>query len=376
MAKFLWLNWDGGGNLPPSLGIACSLANRGHSVSFAGRAEMVPRVEAAGFRAIELKDAYTLIDKYPPSPIRRILAYLTSPAVGAEAAAVVRSEAPDVVLIDGMFPAALNEAHAFGRPTAVVIHTFFHRLLEGWRMQLERLNGARKQAGFVGLPSLDDLWMPRDLILVTTLAQFDQPQADVPGKVCHAGPVLQDDSRAKPAELPWPDSDTTRIVLVSFSTVQEQRMPANWQRTLDALADLPVHVVATTGAVVDPTELKAPRNAFVLSFAAHGPLMKRASLVITHGGHGTAMRALLHGVPMILMPALAHDQPLVAATIQEWGAGRALPSDASVDILRATASEVLAQSTYRENAQRLSKQLVGVDGAANAATALEGLLSR
>ena len=48
-ARILWLNWSGGGNLPPSLGIARVLTERGHDVTFAGRPEMVPRVDAAGF---------------------------------------------------------------------------------------------------------------------------------------------------------------------------------------------------------------------------------------------------------------------------------------------------------------------------------------
>ncbi len=61
MARYLWLNWSGGGNLPPSLGIARALTERGHSVTFAGRPEMVPRVEAAGFRAIEFKQAYAQV---------------------------------------------------------------------------------------------------------------------------------------------------------------------------------------------------------------------------------------------------------------------------------------------------------------------------
>ena len=47
MARILWLNWSGGGNLPPSLGVARILTERGHTVAFAGRPEMVPRVKTA-----------------------------------------------------------------------------------------------------------------------------------------------------------------------------------------------------------------------------------------------------------------------------------------------------------------------------------------
>ena len=61
----------------------------------------------------------------------------------------------------------------------------------------------------------------------------------------------------------------------------------------------------------------------------------------THGGHGTTMRTLKHGKPLVVIPGLAGDQPFVAAALQEWGAGRALPGDADVAAMRAVAQEVL-----------------------------------
>src|SRR5580693_4560053 len=106
MARILWLNWSGGGNLPPSLGVARILTERGHSVAFAGRPEMVPRVKTAGFRAIEITQAYAQVDRYPQgSFLTRMSCYLTSPAVEAQVRSVVAAEDPDIVLIDAMFPA-------------------------------------------------------------------------------------------------------------------------------------------------------------------------------------------------------------------------------------------------------------------------------
>ena len=67
-----------------------------------------------------------------------------------------------------------------------------------------------------------------------------------------------------------------------------------------------------------------------MSYAAHDPIIARAALVVTHGGHGTAMRALKYGVPMIVMPGLAHDQALIANLMEEWGTGIALPGDVRV----------------------------------------------
>src|SRR5581483_1632457 len=154
MARILWLNWSGGGNLPPSLGVARVLTGRGHQISFAGRPEMVPRVKTAGFRAIEISDAYKDVDHYPQGHfMTRAACYLTSPAVEAQVRAIVASEAPDIVLIDAMFPAALTQALSFTQPKAVFVHTFVFRQLDMWRRMLATLDGMRQQAGFAPLPA-------------------------------------------------------------------------------------------------------------------------------------------------------------------------------------------------------------------------------
>jgi MGT family glycosyltransferase len=391
MAKFLWLNWSGGGNLPPSLGIARVLTERGHTVAFAGRPEMVPRVAAAGFRAIELTQAYAQMDKYPQnSPMSRAACYLTSPAVADQVRDVVNAEAPDVLIFDGMFPAALAQANDFGKPTVVVSHTFVFRMLDRWRGTTHALLGMRQQAGFDPLPDLDALWHGCDRVLVTTMAEFDT--APLPGweSLRHVGPVLEDEKVAVSTALPWRSDDTTPLALMSFSTGFEQRSLDKLQRGLDAIADLPLHVVVTTGGIVDPAELKAPRNAFVVNYAAHDPIIARAALVITHGGHGTAMRALKYGVPMIVTPGLAHDQAVIAGLMEEWGTGIAMPGDVafggagnavaisreeSVEALRNAVQKILATPSYRENAKKRAAMLAGVDGAANAAREIEALLT-
>ncbi|MGO4869145.1 MAG: glycosyltransferase [Roseiarcus sp.] len=375
MAKILWLNWSGGGNLPPSLGVARALAERGHIVAFAGRPEMVPRVKTAGFRAIEITRAYEQVERYPQgSFLTRMSCYLTSPAVEEGVRAVVAAEAPDLALIDAMFPAALAQAGYFGRPSAVFVHTFVFRQLEMWRGMIAKLDGMRRQAGFESLPPLDVLWRSRELIVSTSLGEFDAPIAPGWENVRHVGPVLEDERFAVPTTLPWAQSDPTPLVLVSFSTGFEQRNVEKVQRALDALADLPVHVVATTGGIVAPNELAAPQNAVVLDYAAHDPIMRRAALVVTHGGHGTAMRALSCGVPMVVIPGIAGDQPFVAAAVQEWGAGRALPGDADAAAMRESAVRVLAEPAYRAEARRRAKALARADGPAGAASAVESLL--
>lgn len=374
-ARMLWLKWSGGGNLAPSLGIARVLTKRGHTVAFAGPPEMVLSMEAAGFRTIEITQAYAQIDRYPQGHVlTRAACYLTSPAVEAQVKKIVDAEAPDIVLIDAMFLAALAQAPHFGRPSALFVYTFLFRQIDNLRRILRLFDGMRQRAGFAPLPGLDDLWRSRERIIATSLGDFDASAGSGWDMVRHTGPVLEDEQFATPTTLPWAENDPTPLVVVSFSTEFEQRDVSKLQRALDALADLSVHVVATTGGIVAPNELAAPKNAIVLDYAAHNPIMQHAALVLTHGGHGTAMRALRHGVPLVIIPGHAGDQLFVAAAVQEWGAGRALPSDASVEVIRAAAQEVLSTPLYRDNARQRSVALAGVDGAANAANEIEALL--
>jgi UDP:flavonoid glycosyltransferase YjiC (YdhE family) len=376
MAHFLWLNWSGGGNLPPSLGIARALTERGHSVAFAGRPEMVPRVEAAGFPAIEFAKAYAQVDRYPQgSFLTNLSCYLTSPAVAEEIDDIVAAQAPDALIVDAMFPAALAKAPSYGLPTALTCHTFVYRQLDMWRQMIARLDSMRQQAGFGSLPGMDELWQGMDKIVVTAAAELDAAPVAGWDMVRHVGPVLEDERCAVPMALPWADDDPTPLVLMSFSTGFEQRSLDKLQRGLDALATLPVHAVATTGGIVEPAELRVPSNALVVNYAAHDPILRRAAFVVTHGGHGTAMRSLLHGMPMLVIPGLAADQPYIAANVAEWGAGCALPSDAGVEAIREAAQKILDSESYRTNAQRLPRILQTCGGADAAASELAALIN-
>jgi UDP:flavonoid glycosyltransferase YjiC (YdhE family) len=74
--------------------------------------------------------------------------------------------------------------------------------------------------------------------------------------------------------------------------------------------------------------------------------------MVIQGGRGTAMR---HGVPMVVVPGLAGDQPFVAAAVQEWDAGVAPPAAAAR--MRAAAEQVLSTPSatkWRASARRRS----------------------
>ncbi len=100
--------------------------------------------------------------------------------------------------------------------------------------------------------------------------------------------------------------------------------------------------------------------------------MPEADLVITHAGHGTVIRALAAGVPMICVP-LGRDQYDVAARVVWRGAGSKLSSRTRSTAIRRRVASVLEDRRYREAASELSASISKETGQDLAVHELEAL---
>jgi len=109
----------------------------------------------------------------------------------------------------------------------------------------------------------------------------------------------------------------------------------------------------TTGPAIDPGELIAAGNVRVVRSAPHGPLIELAAAVVTHCGHGTTLRSLAAGVPMVCIP-MGRDQDDTAARVVHHGAGVRLSRKASVATIRAAVTKVLEREEYRTAARKLA----------------------
>ena len=97
---------------------------------------------------------------------------------------------------------------------------------------------------------------------------------------------------------------------------------------------LDLDVVVTTGRWIDPVTLRSPANATICQRADHDQLLADVDLVEGHGGHGTTMRALAHGVPLLIVPSFGFSRPPAWADgYGEIGAGRG-SGKTSVAVLR------------------------------------------
>jgi MGT family glycosyltransferase len=161
------------------------------------------------------------------------------------------------------------------------------------------------------------------------------------------------------------------LVLASLgSTYQRQEQPL--RRVAQALGALPVRGLVTLGDVFSPSELAPAENVVAVRSAPHAAILPRASAVVAHGGHGTVMKALAAGLPVVCVP-LGRDQKDVAARVVGIGAGLSVGRDASVARLRRAIARVLDEPRFRENARRLADTLAAERARDAAVEALEQL---
>src|SRR5690606_27178709 len=88
----------------------------------------------------------------------------------------------------------------------------------------------------------------------------------------------------------------------------------------------------------------------------HRAVLAHTDVLVTHGGHGTVMKALVAGVPIVCTP-LGRDQPDNAARLVYRGAGVRVAKKASPAKIAAAIQRVLDDSSYRQAAARLGEQV-------------------
>jgi UDP:flavonoid glycosyltransferase YjiC (YdhE family) len=191
--------------------------------------------------------------------------------------------------------------------------------------------------------------------------------------VRYVGPLLEQPLWAGDWTPPWQDDVRPLILVALSSTFQNQA--ATIQAVLDAAATLPVRVLATRGPGLAGVEFRVPVNAIVVDAAPHDEVMRQASLVVTHCGHGTVMRALAHGLPMLCLP-MGRDQNDNAARVVARSAGLRLAADAEPDSIRPALTTLLHDTRFRDSAKHLGAAIAAAESCSALVDEMETLAAR
>ncbi len=416
--RFLFTLWEGGGNVPPQVELARRLVQRGHRVRVMSDQCNEAEVRAAGCSFIaytrapsrsDTSAASTLLKDYEASnPLQSFLIFRDQVMIGPALAyaqdvlAELQREPADVVVVNDGLLGPMMAAEQARLPYAVILpHHYLYptpgmpppgRVTEPPRNAMERardwlinqvilrafdgglpaLNAARAELGLPPVAHVLDLMHQADRVLVLTSPAFDFAATRLPPNVRYVGPVINDPHWADaPVSAEESLSATEPLVVVSFSTTFQNQQPVV-QRVINALGQLPVRGLVTTGPALEPTQFQVPSNVRVQRFAPHSELFPRAAAVVTHGGHGTVIRALAYGVPVVCLP-MGRDQQGNAARVVARQVGKALPSTSSEAAIRQAIHEVVTIPQYRQRAQQLSAQIVSDAQSSQAVAELEGI---
>jgi MGT family glycosyltransferase len=147
--------------------------------------------------------------------------------------------------------------------------------------------------------------------------------------------------------------------------------PRLYRAAIEPLAGVGARVVVTVGDDADPDELgPLPPNVHVVRWAPQDRVIPHAAAVVCHGGYGSVLGALAHGVPLVTVPLFADDQWRNARRVAEVGAGIAVASDGGRErrMLDGPAPEVFARlpdaveqvlgdAAYRRAARAIAREI-------------------
>lgn len=404
-ARLLLAVIDGGGTVPPSLGIAADLIRRGHEVcvladptvessAWAAGCAFTPWSSAPHFDTVAEQTAVIGAAEHG-SPrqrwrvLRHFLGGRATRGFADDVLAAARGHAVDGVLVEAALPGMVIGAEASGLPCAGLMANIYLRPAPGLPLPTSawspgqgaagRLRDAvalgaagRATAGLArplnriraeyGLAPVEDLFDQLDhltRVLVLSSMGFEFP-ARLPPNVRYVGPQL-DDPHWSAAGEPWRPDGQEPLVLVGMSSVYQRQADVLGRIAL-ALGTLPVRAVITTGHAVAPSTVPSTPHVRVLRAAPHQEVLPEASVVVTHAGHGTVLKTLAAGVPLVCIP-MGRDQHANTTRVLRLGAGVRVRKTASSSAIAAAVEHVLGTPAFTANARHAAQML-----AAEAAT--------
>jgi MGT family glycosyltransferase len=203
------------------------------------------------------------------------------------------------------------------------------------------------------------------LAMVATFPQLEYPR-HWPAHVRVSGPLFFE---VDDGETVIPEGEGP-LVVIAPSTSQDPECRL-LRVALEALADEPVRVLATTNRHRPEEPVEVPANAVMVPWMRYSQAFPAADAVICHGGHGTLAGALAAGAPMLVWPAVG-DQGENGARVAWSGAGLSLARRfLSPRAVRLAVRRLFGDGRYRARAEEIADWAAENDGAANAANLVE-----
>ena len=333
--RVLFSTTAGAGHFAPVVPFARACIGAGHDVRVAAPASFTSTVRSAGFDHVAFDDADPAeigavfsqlhrgtVHEANSRVLREVFGRIDARAALPQLRAVVDTWRPDVIVSEtAEFGSALL-AEERGLPHLLVnigLDAFTERVLDEADEPLRELGCATGS---------ERVRAAQRLSLLPNL--FDRTEGSATVHRFRDASVNGADQN-----IPlgwWPERCADQpLVYVTFGSVAGGMgfYPAFYRRVLEAVADAPVRVLMTLGAGLDPGALGdlAP-NVHVETWWPQESVLGAAAVVVGHGGFGTLIATLAHGLPQVIVPLFSADQYANADRVGATGVGISLsPGD-------------------------------------------------
>ncbi|MBR2502958.1 MAG: glucosyltransferase [Oscillospiraceae bacterium] len=382
MSKIVFFCIPAHGHTNPTLRVVQELVSRGHQVWYYSYNSMKDKIESAGAEFVSC-DNYDMEQKLSPQDGARIgkdLAFSTKILVDTTLAlddkicADMAHLKPDCIVADSMAIWGKAVAMKLGIPFVSSTTTFaFNR----HSAKIMKHNTADMVKIIFSLPKiskdikrLQDKGYPvksvLDLIsndentdtIVYTSPQF-QPCSDTfSDKYVFVGPSI------RPATEKI-EKTRDKLVYISMGTVNNDMMPL-YKSCIEAFRDSGFQVILSVGNMVSAQVFDTlPENISVFPYVDQIAVLNKADVFISHCGMNSASESLYFGVPLVMLPQ-TDEQRGVAERILQLGAG-VKPDRADSGTIYDAVKTVLADSQYKENANKIAEDFRKCTGAKGAA---------
>jgi len=192
--------------------------------------------------------------------------------------------------------------------------------------------------------------------------EFDFKISHWPAQFRYTGPFHDGLGRIE-SDFPWNRLTGEPLIYASMGTLQNG-LESVFTSIAEAVGSRPgLQLVLSIGPSLDPEKISSlPANSIVVKHSPQMELLKRSALCITHAGLNTALESLTQGVPMVAIP-VSIDQPGVAARIAYTKTGAYVPlRELSTSRLSTLMDDVLGNSEYRQNANKMREAIVRTNG--------------
>jgi UDP:flavonoid glycosyltransferase YjiC (YdhE family) len=296
----------GSGHLEPLVPVARAARAAGHNVAFVGRPWMIPHVDAAGFPAFAAGSDVGLTPKRLPlaevdldQDMRDVGSGFGRRVARERAAGILRLCAewrPDLLVCEEFDFGAMVIAERLRLQYATVLVSATGAFLRP-EIVAGPLNEVRAEHRLPPDPGL--AMLNRYLVLSPFPSGLRDPGFPLPA-TAHPLRLLAFDAARDDANPPWLTCHKdVPTVYFTLGTVYNMESGDLFQRVLTGLRDLPVNLIVTVGRDLDPDELGTqPANVHIERFIPQAALLPHCDLVVSHGGSGSVLGALAHGLPM------------------------------------------------------------------------------